>query len=346
MQHINYFFRILLIISVSFLPFLAFSQPYPTGYEIYFKPHHTNDKYIYLTGIYGNKQWIADSAKYAKKQYVFKNKKQVLPSGFYSIQLKDGTTLADFIIDQTRKFTIDATETELTFINSEENMIYQQFKKDLLEEKELDLYYETAPQSLLGKFVLAQYIPVYIPEFMWGSHEGKEAAAQQFYKYLANHYFDNVDFKDIRLMNTPLDIDLKDFFLRLLFPQTAENMIENIDNFFHRIVDEKPTQTQLDMQDFYLKKLIHIYMNADPKYDEVFIYMVDHYIANTTSDFISNSERSVYKRIADRKRKTLVGATIPVFESYTMDKHKISTADMKSKYTMLWFWDPDCEHCS
>jgi thiol-disulfide isomerase/thioredoxin len=44
-------------------------------------------------------------------------------------------------------------------------------------------------------------------------------------------------------------------------------------------------------------------------------------------------------------RRTLLGETVPVFESYTKEHHKISTAEIPVKYTILWFWDPDCEHC-
>jgi thiol-disulfide isomerase/thioredoxin len=79
----------------------------------------------------------------------------------------------------------------------------------------------------------------------------------------------------------------------------------------------------------------------------VFIYLVDNYVAKLTqSKFISESEIGVFKRIAERKRKTLVGNIVPVFESFTKEHSRISTADIKSNYTLLWFWDPDCEHCA
>ncbi|MCL2289791.1 MAG: redoxin domain-containing protein [Bacteroidetes bacterium] len=346
MKNIRHFSRFLFLLSVVFLPLVSFAQTSIKGYEIRFKPLNVNDKYLYLTGIYGNQTWVVDSAKFEKKQYLFKNAKQILPAGFYTIQSQNGTVLVEFIIDQTRKFSIVETESGFIFINSDENVVFQQFKKDLLAENDLRFYHETAPESLLGKFVLAQYIPVSIPEFFWGSHEGREGAAQKYYQYIINHFYDNVDFRDIRLMRTPLNIDLRDFFVEALYPQTAENVIESIGNLFNRMLDEKPTPEQLDVRDFYLKKLIHLYMNLDPKFDPVFVYLVDNYVSKLTdSEFISDSEVSVFKRIADRKRRTLVGQTVPVFESYMKDRHVISTADMTSKYTVLWFWDPDCDHC-
>ena len=342
------FTRFLFFLCTIFLSLTAISQTVSKGYEIVYKPLVKSAPYLYLTGIYGDKIWIADSAKFAKNQYVFKNNKQVLPSGFYairSIKEDDQIIYAEFIMDQTRKFTIEDTRTSQIFINSEENVVFRKFQEALLTGLDLRVFHETAPESLLGKFVLAQYIPVSIPEFFWGS-AGQEAAAQKYYQYLINCFYNNVDFKDIRLMYTPLDIDLADYFMESVYPQTSENVIMCIEKFFDRILDEKPTPSQMDVRDFYLKKLIHLYMTAAPKFDEVFIYLVDNYVSKITeSEFITDSEKSVFQRIADRKRRTLVGETVPVFESFTYDHHKISTADITKKYTVLWFWDPDCEHC-
>ena len=350
MKNTHHITRFLVFLSVILLTFSTFSQPIHRGYEIVYKPLVKSDTYLYLTGIYGDKIWIADSAKFAKNQYVFKNSKQVLPSGFYAIRSIKGDSQiihAEFIVDQTRKFTIEETRNLLLFINSEENVVFRKFQDALLTGVDFQIFYETAPESLLGKFILAQHIPVSIPSINWGSHAGREAAAQKYYQYLINHFYDNVDFKDIRLMYTPLDIDLRDFFMESLYPQTAENVIMCIEKFFERILDEKSTPAQIDVRDFYLKKFIHLYMTADPKFDEVFVYLVDNYVSNiTASEFITDSEKSVFQRIADRKRHTLVGSTIPVFESFTYDHHKISTSDMTTKYTVLWFWDPDCEHCA
>jgi hypothetical protein len=287
-----------------------------------------------------------DSVKGAKEQYVFRNTKQSLPTGFYAIQTKNGIVLADFIVDQTQKFGIEDTQNGIVFKNSDENTVYQQFKIDLAAENDLNVYVWTTPESLLAKYIKAKYMPVQIPEFFWGSHEGREGAAQKTYQFIREHYFDNIDFKDERLMRTPLNVDLKEFFMGKLFPKTAELMISCVDNLFQRMLDEKPTPQQFDVRDYYLKKLIHLYMTADAPFDPVFVYLVDNYVSTlTNSRFISDSERDVFKRIADRKRKTFVGETVPVFESYDKEHQVVSTADIVSDYTLLWFWDPDCEHC-
>jgi len=342
------FYRIIIFLCLLFLSHSLISQSISKGYEIVYKPLEKNATWLYLKGIYGDKIRLVDSAKFTKNQYVFKNSKQVLPSGFYTIQsFSNGNQIihVEFIVDQTRNFIIEETRDLPMFHNSEENIVFQQFKKDLFAGNDIYLYYTTAPEAMLSKFILAQYIPVSIPEFFWGS-AGQAAAAQRYYQYLINHYFDNVDFKDIRLMHTPLNIDLADYFLESIYPQTAENVISCIEKLFARMVDEKPAKAQKDVRDFYLKKLIHLFMTADPKYDEVFIELVDNYVSKITdSEFISDSEVKVFQRMADRKRHTLVGQTIPAFESFTNEHHKISTSDIRAKYTILWFWDPDCEHC-
>jgi thiol-disulfide isomerase/thioredoxin len=345
MKNIKQFLQFLFILCTISSPFLSFTQP-SKGYEIVFKSQNLKDKYLYLTGIYGNKPYAIDSAKYAKKQYVFKNNKKELPSGVYYIETQNGTILTNFIVDNTRTFTIDASNDKIVFLNSDENVVFQNFKKDLKTGKDIQAYYYTAPESLLAKYVKAHFIPVNIPEFHWGSADGSDAAAQKYYQFLIDHYFDNIDFKDIRLMYTPLDVDLKGFFMESLYPQTPENVIASIENLFKRILNDTPNTVQIDVRDFYLKKLIHLYMNADPKFDTVFTYLVDNYVSKITqSEIVSDSEIRVFQRIANRMRKSFVGQTIPVFESYANEHQKISTADIATKYTILWFWDPDCEHC-
>jgi len=347
MKNITSILCAFMLLCASFFAFSAFSQTTEKGYNIVYKTQNSNDKYLYLTGIYGNVPYVVDSAKYSKKGYLFSHSKQILPDGFYYIKTKNGATLLEFFVEQNRKFTVEETEEGTKFHNSEENVVYQQFKNDFWAENDLRVYQYTSPETLLSKYITAQFIPVHVPSFNWGSHEGREGAAQQYYKFLIEHYYDNVDFKDTRLMYTPLDIDLKEFFMESLYPQTASNVIKSVDNLFKRILDENPTPEQIDVRDFYLKKLIHLYINAEPKFDEVFIYLVDNYVSKITqSTFISTSETDVFKRVADRKRKTLVGELAPVFESYTIENVKISTAEIKAEYVVLWFWDPDCEHCT
>ena len=64
MKNIRYLIPFLFIFCTFSLPLSSFSQVSSKGYEISFKPQGVNDKYLYLVGIYGNKTWVVDSAKY------------------------------------------------------------------------------------------------------------------------------------------------------------------------------------------------------------------------------------------------------------------------------------------
>ena len=44
-------------------------------------------------------------------------------------------------------------------------------------------------------------------------------------------------------------------------------------------------------------------------------------------------------------RKVIPGAQIPELISHDIDGKAHSTLDIKAHYTVLWFWDPDCDHC-
>ncbi|MBR6903347.1 MAG: thioredoxin family protein, partial [Bacteroidales bacterium] len=47
----------------------------------------------------------------------------------------------------------------------------------------------------------------------------------------------------------------------------------------------------------------------------------------------------------DVVRKIAPGAQIPELTAYDIDGKQHSTNEIQTKYTILWFWDPDCDHC-
>ena len=47
----------------------------------------------------------------------------------------------------------------------------------------------------------------------------------------------------------------------------------------------------------------------------------------------------------DVVRKLAPGAQIPELTAFDINGKQHSTNEIRTKYTILWFWDPDCDHC-
>jgi len=80
---------------------------------------------------------------------------------------------------------------------------------------------------------------------------------------------------------------------------------------------------------------------GEPSYDPVLLHIYDKY---ALSCCLGDRAR-VAKRKMDVVRKLAPGAQIPELTAYDINGKQHSTNEIKTKYTVLWFWDPDCDHC-
>ena len=80
---------------------------------------------------------------------------------------------------------------------------------------------------------------------------------------------------------------------------------------------------------------------GEPTYDPVLLYLYDKY---DLPCWLGDRAR-LAKRKMDVVRKLAPGAQIPELTAYDIDGKQHSTNEIQTKYTILWFWDPDCDHC-
>jgi len=92
----------------------------------------------------------------------------------------------------------------------------------------------------------------------------------------------------------------------------------------------------------YAQWLFNIFSNTnDPYYEPVMLHIYDTY----DRGWIPEDQERRIKRQMDRIRRLALGAQIPELTAYDIDGKQHSTNEIKTKYTVLWFWDPDCDHC-
>ena len=80
---------------------------------------------------------------------------------------------------------------------------------------------------------------------------------------------------------------------------------------------------------------------GEPTYEPVMLYLYDKYDLKC---WLGDRAR-LAKRKMDVVRKLAPGAQIPELTAYDIDRKQHSTNEIQTKYTILWFWDPDCDHC-
>jgi peroxiredoxin len=80
--------------------------------------------------------------------------------------------------------------------------------------------------------------------------------------------------------------------------------------------------------------------------DKAFVHMVDNYYKPDLAFWMDEEKLETIKEKANQKRNTLIGDVIPELVLMDTAGNWISThKDLKQKYVLLYFYDPDCGHC-
>lgn len=325
--------RIILTVILLCVNFILFSQK--NGYNIKITVSDIPAEKVYLMGYFGTETWIADSATVAKNgSFVFRSK-SALPKGFYHIVGSDDREYLEIVVDKGSRFSITTTMADLRsrreIKNSSENSTFFEFQKATLmtvlspttRESVYRSFADMSPTSLLSVFLKAM------------SRYGESARLDTF--FLCNHYFDQIDLNDVRLLRVPMvPKKIMDYFD--IIPLSPDSMVKYTDLFLQRI-DNK------EVKQHYLAQLFKHYSEYVPNYDVVLVHLYDTYCAGGKCDFLDASRLRIIGNRVSRARKLMPGVEVPAVVAYGADGKTISTDEIKSKYLLLWIWDPDCDDC-
>jgi len=160
------------------------------------------------------------------------------------------------------------------------------------------------------------------------------------YKYFKAHFFDGVDFSDARLLRTPLIYNKYKQYLEKLTYQIPDSIAEACINIIEKSKANKEVfkyTVVYTTSTYESSKIMGM--------DAVFVRLVEDYY-NTGQAFWADS--TLMFKISDRARvlkPLLLGKKAPNLLLYD-DKNVLQPLwGVKSKYTILCFWDPDCSHC-
>ena len=350
------------------------------GYKIKLNLKNTKDTMAYLVHYFAEplpKIYKADSARINKKGEAVFEKKDSMLGGIYMILPSDRSTYFEFLLDRGADFTINADMKNLpysvSFVGSDENTRFYQyvqflkgfgekqegFKKELASaktakdtaevrdrasktSKELTEYRSSYvakyPNTLLTNIFNALETPI-VPE---GKHllaDGTVDSAFE-WRYYKSHYWDKFNFKDDRLIHTPIfDAKLEEYINKLTHPQ-EDSVIKEGDWILAQI----PKLTEL-----FKYALFWLTYNAQTSkimgMDRVFVHFVMNYHMKGDAFWLSSDDLTKYYEEALKKSPNLVGQVAPelILKDTSNKTYKLS--EVKSKYTLLVFWEPTCGHC-
>ena len=350
------------------------ARDYCSSYKIGITCKEPCNSVVYLSKLIFNQIELVDSAVIKNGKAVLsksvtpKEKNDVdklIPKGFYVVSFGDYVYARPFIIviNQQTSFDIvvengiafdhdyDAVSLDAylkgwqdrRFVGSKENQMLMTLNltecsaKDAFDavNKAVDLASEM-PQTWLSQYYsLQQLVFASVQPY-------REEAAIPFSEVDGVTFQDvitsSVDFADGRLCHSnSMYYMLVEEFLTSDARKSVDEIITEVDTILLRAA--KGGRYQCGM---YAKWLYDIFdKTGDPYYEPVMLHIYDTY----DRGWIPEDRERRIKRQMDRIRKLAPGAQIPELTAYDINGKQHSTNEIQTKYTVLWFWDPDCDHC-
>ena len=198
---------------------------------------------------------------------------------------------------------------------------------------------ENNPNTLMAALLAAMRRPE-APPIPVDSITNKPDSTYPFY-FIKDHFWDDVDFADERLLRTPFFEPKVDEYLKYYVSPEPEKIIPEIKFMLLSARDSK------EMYAYLLTKFTNKYIN--PEYmgqDKVFVYLfTDHYLKGDTTVLDTKSRRTIIDRGYSLMLNQL-GNIAPALDLTDMNTNKtVSMYNIKAKYIFVAYWDPTCGHC-
>lgn len=346
------------------------------GYELRFKIIGLKDSLVHIANYYGEKQYLKDSAYADANGNILFKGTESLPGGIYLFVFPNKTYF-EFLIDKEQKFSLECQlgnviET-MKIKGSNDNILFYEYLKfiqdrskeveplkaerkirtdnhqptDSLDEKIKGIdkrvidfktdFIKTHPDCILSAIFKGSQDPE-VPELPIKADGSRDSAFA--YYYYRDHYFDNLDLSDERLLRSPIYHNKLQYFTKNLMIQIPDSIIPQADKLVNAASKNKETFKYM------VWYLTNTYETSNIMgMDQVFVHLVKNYYTKEKAYWVD--ETTLYK-INDRARilePILLGKKVK--NLILTDSSGVYQAlyNVNTPYTILYFWDPDCGHC-
>ncbi|MGL4631154.1 MAG: redoxin domain-containing protein [Leadbetterella sp.] len=357
----------------------VFGQTEKPAYKIDVKIKGTTDgQKLYLAHYYGNTQFIkVDSAEIKNEQLTFAGKTD-LKGGVYLVVI-DPSKFFDVIISGEEKEMSIETDTaslgrNVKFKGSKENLLTVSYREYLAKKsqqakeindkfsgskatdedkklggqkmdelrKEVDAYIEgflkENGNTFAGKVVRVNQEPTIKPEDLPLLPSGKRDSSNILNIYKSK-YFQNLDFSDERFLRSPfIQTKIEKYFKELVY-QIPDSIIVDADRVL------KQAKKNKDVYRYVLYLIANKYETTDiVGLDPVWIHLAENYYLKD-ADWMDSAQTAKFKARVNILKPIQTGKVMPNFILQDFQGKDHTFFESKSKYTIIYFYSPDCGHC-
>jgi peroxiredoxin len=344
------------------------------GYDIKIKLTDYKFDSLFLGYQVGNQTYIRDTAIVNKATglFTFKKDKKLEPGIYLMVMLPENNYFQVIVNPNEQNFTVTTTTndfyTDGKVTGSKDcEMFYQymRFISDKGKEAKANSELRNSNPALFEKkmtaldndvkayqndiiknhpdFVTAMVIQstheVDVPEY----NNIPDSNARQMARYLfyKTHFFDNYNVGNPAMHRTPVLFQRVDMYMEKMTPQHPDSINQSLDRVFELMMPSKETFQ------WYFVYFLNKYAKSNlVGFDAVYVHLAKKYIETGMTDGFLEKENSL--KIVQNANKffpILLGKRAPEIKVFKEDNSTVTLSDVKAKYTILFFYAPDCGHC-
>ncbi|NQV01972.1 MAG: DUF5106 domain-containing protein [Bacteroidia bacterium] len=348
----------------------------PDGYVVKFKIHGLKDTICLVANYYGNGTYVTDTLNINGQGRGIFTAPADQPRGVYILVISDKNYF-DFVLNNDLKFTMETDINDPVgqmkisgSLDNEEFYTYMRYNQEKFKaiqalQERLKSYaadedslqainmrivaindeiidyklsvVKERPFSFLALLINAMKEPVIkeIPTLPDGRKDSTYA-----YRYFKEHFWDDMDLADNRLIRTPV-------FHNKLKKYLDQVVVQQPDSIFKEavILIEK-ARPDPDMFKYIVWFVTYHYENSEIMgFDKIFVNIVDQYYVTGEATWISGPVLVNILKKANRTRPLLLGKQAPNMIMMDTSNQLVSLYNVNAFATILLFWDPDCGHC-
>ncbi len=349
-------------------------------YEINISIPELKDSTLFLAYHYGDKQYIKDTITLDLNGKGAFSGTNPLPKGIYLIVLPGNSyfeilasddqffsvscSYPDYINtlkfesseenssfleyqQQWQTYQLEANSLSRRAQNNRENNDSLRILNSMLGNKEIEMkeYLNevvTNNQPNLLSVLVKSVIPLEIPEPVIPEGSANPDSIRWYlrYNYNKDHFWDNTDLTDNRLLRTPiLQSRLETFFTNIVI-QSPDSLNKEIDKLI------KKCEPQHDMFQYISVFLFNKYRSSDIMGQDAVLYKIarDIYLSGK-ADWVSDEFLEDLDREVELMSNNLIGMRGKDLVMNSYNNFYVSLYDIDKEFTILYFWEPNCGHC-
>jgi len=359
-----------LVIIFYYLP--GFSQQ---DFKINFKIKGLRDTTCLIANYYGNGTYIKDTVRINAAGHCIYKAPADLPRGLYIFVISEKLHF-DFVINNDYRFSLETDLSDLTgkmvISGSPENLLFYQYLNYNIEKyneiqilqqrKKFDTHISDSvdsqkkidsinqeiinyrlnlikkyPSSFLGFMLNAMKEPNPVAN---SNLKTGEAGIPSSYSYFYQHFWDDTDLSDDRLLRTPVFHNKLQKYLDKVVLQNPDTVIAEIDRLIMK------AKANPEMFKYLVWYSTYHYENSEIMgFDKIFVHMVDKYYVTGQTPWLDETTLENIIKKANHIRPIMIGQKAPNMIMIDTNNRLVSMHNIASKFLILLFWDPDCGHC-